>query len=96
MILRMMEAVCICAILLILGSMFVHRNDTADEKLSWASFSAAHGCTVVERVVPSSETGLANGVGTGGNAVTGVFVTTSRGKTAYECDDGLRYWREDG
>jgi hypothetical protein len=61
------------------------------EQKQWDAFAKAHNCKVVAKREGSTSTGVAPIIGGNG----GVAVTTSStpGQTAYLCDDGVTYWR---
>ncbi|MFT9324302.1 MAG: hypothetical protein ABF537_09165 [Acetobacter sp.] len=58
----------------------------------WPSFAQAHHCAIVEKREGHSNQGL--GVSTTGQV--GAFVgNDTPNQTAYKCDDGVTYWRND-
>ena len=65
----------------------------------WAVWSSLHNCKVVGREKGVTTTGVGTMIGTSSNGGTTIIpvVTTSRtpDKTAYLCDDGITYWRND-
>lgn len=76
-----------------LGSMAVYyfMQDPAPSD-PWPSFAQAHHCAIVEKREGHSNQGV--GVGTTGQV--GVFVgNETPNQTAYKCDDGVTYWRND-
>lgn len=65
------------------------------ESRQWREFSVAHNCKVMQKMQADTHTGI--GYASGGRDGGGpVFVTsTTPGKTAWLCDDGVTYWRND-
>lgn len=59
------------------------------EGREWQAFASAHHCQVVGRMQGSTD--IAPIISSKG----GVAVTTTPDKTAYKCDDGVTYWRND-
>ena len=55
------------------------------EQIQWQEFSRAHDCKVVGKISPSS--------GTGFDAKGNTTYVSVPGKTGYQCDDGVTYWR---
>jgi hypothetical protein len=55
----------------------------------WEKFAAEHHCRVVERTRGESYTG----VGLSPNGGTTIVSGSTAPKTAYLCDDGVKYWR---
>lgn len=62
---------------------------TVEESKQWAAFSVAHECKVVGSMSGSTSTG----VGFTPNGQVTTVITTTPGKTAYACNDGMTYWR---
>jgi hypothetical protein len=60
----------------------------ADEQ-QWREFAAKHECRVVGKIAASSSTGTA--IGTNGQV--SVVPIYNPGKTGYQCNDGVTYWR---
>lgn len=56
------------------------------DAVRWQEFRESHNCKAIEHVASSTATGI------GANGQTSVVVIP--GKTAYRCDDGVIYWRE--
>lgn len=61
------------------------------DQAQWERFAAAHECRVVERMPGDTMTTVAPIIG--GNGGIAVGVTSTADKTAYLCDDGVKYWR---
>lgn len=60
----------------------------ASEREDWKNWADAH-CKIVEKRDGRSTTGV--GVGLGGKV--GVFSGSEASQTAYDCDDGVIYWK---
>lgn len=60
-------------------------NVALREQAEWEEFASTHDCRVVGEESGSVGTGLTSG----GN----VALITTPGKVAYECNDGVTYWR---
>ncbi|HXI41604.1 MAG TPA: hypothetical protein VNH83_16600 [Bryobacteraceae bacterium] len=73
------------ALLILIGRLAI--NDQA----RWNRFAASHACHVVERMSGDAATTVAPIVGGNGGVAVGIAVTPD--KTAYLCDDGIKYWR---
>lgn len=81
-----MEGMVLGAIILLTGLLIF--GSLAENK-AWQKFKVEHNCKVVAKTSPTTGTGI--GMTTNGNVAT--VVTTSPGKTGWECDDGVTYWR---
>lgn len=68
---------------------FVFYMAMADDK-EWATFAAAHNCKVVGQISGSSTTAVGIAPSNGAVTITPVYIP---GKTGYQCDDGVTYWR---
>ena len=55
---------------------------------AWDSYRVDHNCKVVGKTSPT----VGVGVTTGPNQI-GPVILTSPGKTGWQCDDGVTYWR---
>ena len=68
-----------------------------EARAEWERFRVEHECHVVAKKQGTTSVGTAigTGVGSNGQAVTTVtpIVTTTPGQTAWECNDGITYWR---
>ncbi|EGQ1109853.1 hypothetical protein I2J55_003946 [Salmonella enterica] len=64
------------------------------KKEEWKKWANEH-CNVIAKKdgYSSIETGI--GVTTNGQAATGVFTNSTSDQTAYKCDDGITYWKND-
>lgn len=60
------------------------------EKEDWKAYAAEH-CQVVEKRDGQTTTGL----GLSMNGKVGTFVGSTDAQTAYKCDDGVTYWKND-
>ncbi|ECH2288268.1 hypothetical protein [Enterobacter cancerogenus] len=60
-----------------------------NESNEWNDFKQQHNCKVVQKVQGDINTGV--GITTSGKL--GVIITPESDKTAYYCDDGVTYWR---
>lgn len=58
------------------------------EARQWEAFKTAHSCYMVEKIpgTTSYGTGYVNGK-------LGTVTTYTPSKTAWRCDDGIKYWR---
>lgn len=57
-----------------------------EEGNEWQAFSAAHHCRVVGKMESSTAPGI---------TMNGKFAMTFiPGKTGFQCDDGITYWRD--
>jgi hypothetical protein len=69
----------------------------ARQEAAWQRFAIEHECKVVVKV--SGDVHVSSGPVIGANGKVGVdvvgvaVVTSSSGKTAYQCNDGVTYWR---
>lgn len=61
-----------------------------DQK-QWEAFASTHECHVVERMPGDTITTVAPIIGGNGGMAVGVSSTPNR--TAYLCNDGVKYWR---
>lgn len=61
------------------------------DQAQWERFAAAHDCRVVERMPGDTMTTVAPIIGGKGGVAVGV--TSTPDKTAYLCNDGVKYWR---
>ena len=62
-----------------------------EESRQWETFKAAHECKVVGKKKGSTSTTVMPIVG--GNGGVGIGVSTTPDQTAWECNDGVTYWR---
>ena len=77
-------------IIMVLGFIFVlFVVYAANESNEWDDFKQQHNCKVVQKVQGDINTGV--GITTSGKM--GVIITPESDKTAYYCDDGVTYWR---
>ncbi|OAT35738.1 hypothetical protein M988_4435 [Hafnia paralvei ATCC 29927] len=60
-----------------------------NESKEWDDFKQQHNCKVVQKVQGDINTG----VGITASGKMGVIITPESDKTAYYCDDGVTYWR---
>ena len=63
------------------------------DAVEWKEFAAEHSCKVVGRVSGSTGTGFGTTVGANGQIGFGPTIVSVPGKTGYQCDDGVTYWR---
>jgi hypothetical protein len=59
----------------------------------WEVFAKDHECRVVERRKGDVDTTVAPIIGTNGSVSFATAVTSTPDKTAYLCNDGVKYWR---
>ena len=64
---------------------------TIQEQKEWDAFSVAHNCRVVAKISGFTLTGVAPVIG--GNGGVAVTITSIPGKTGWQCDDGVTYYR---
>lgn len=64
---------------------------TIKEQEEWDAFRLAHNCKVVAKISGSTATGIAPVIG--GNGGVAVTITSIPGKTGWQCDDGVTYYR---
>jgi hypothetical protein len=64
---------------------------TIQEQRDWETFSVLHACKVIGKMSGSSATTVAPVIG--GRGGVSVGSTWIPGKTGYQCDDGVTYWR---
>lgn len=79
----------ICAV--IMGLLWLMLHFAMLDQAQWERFSSAHECHVVERMSGDVMTTVAPIVGSNGGVAIGVTATPD--KTAYLCNDGVKYWR---
>lgn len=63
------------------------------EHIRWEKFAKDHDCRVVERVRGDVDTTVAPIVDAKGGVSTAIGLTSTPDKTAYLCNDGVKYWR---
>lgn len=72
------------------------KNDK-EQRVQWERFKVAHECHIVAKRQghTSVTTSVGTGVGANGQVTTTVapVVVTTPGQTAWECNDGITYWR---
>jgi hypothetical protein len=59
----------------------------------WEAFVKAHNCRIIERRTGDIDTTVAPIFDSKGGVSYAVGVTDTPDKTAYLCDDGVKYWR---
>lgn len=62
-----------------------------EESRQWEAFKVAHECKVVGKKKGSTSTTVMPIVG--GNGGVGIGVSSTPDQTAWECNDGVTYWR---
>lgn len=62
-----------------------------EEGKAWAAFSASHDCKIVGKT--KSTVSTSTGMSMSGNGGLVVVNTVNPGKTGWECNDGITYWR---
>ncbi|QEO18791.1 hypothetical protein [Acetobacter vaccinii] len=94
-----------CFLMLMIVFVLGHNNHGLKEKQealnekqqAWQSFSVAHHCKVIAYKEGYSSVGATSGVGltTSGHlaAMSGSTDTKTPSQTAYSCDNGVTYWR---
>lgn len=88
-----MEALIALVIAGILGMLVIAVLAGQREQDEWVTWSAQHNCKVVARREGQTSTGIAPIIGgKGGVAVT---TSTTSDQTAYLCDDGVTYWKNE-
>lgn len=63
------------------------------EHYRWETFAKTHDCRVVEKMAGDVDTTVAPIFDGKGGVSYAVGVTDTPGKTAYLCNDGVKYWR---
>ncbi|ECD1854035.1 hypothetical protein EWG95_17580 [Salmonella enterica subsp. enterica serovar Pomona] len=66
----------------------------AEKKEEWKEWASKH-CQIIEKKEGSVSLETGVGVSTSGKAGTGVFTNSTPDQTAYKCDDGVTYWKND-
>lgn len=59
----------------------------------WAAFKQEHSCRVVEKRDGQTTSGV--GIGVANGLGVGVFSGSTPAQTAYVCDDGVTYWKNE-
>jgi len=59
----------------------------------WETFATAHNCKIIGKMDGDTSVGVAPVIGGNNNGGIAVVTTTTSGKTGYQCDDGITYWR---
>lgn len=83
------DAVMVIAIIVFVAVLILAVVSSIREHREWEAFRVAHACKVVGQMDGSTSVGY--GVGSNGQA--GVVTTSTPGKTGFQCDDGVTYWR---
>ncbi|EBA9792697.1 hypothetical protein ICQ89_004431 [Salmonella enterica] len=85
---------CVAAIVLVSYAILYSSGETELKKEEWKKWANEH-CQIIAKKDGSTtlETGV--GVATNGQAATGVFTNSTSDQTAYKCDDGITYWKND-
>ncbi|EGT9285385.1 hypothetical protein JE658_004578 [Salmonella enterica] len=68
--------------------------DSEIKKEEWKKWAGEH-CNVIAKKDGNSSIETGVGVTTNGQAATGVFTNSTSDQTAYKCDDGITYWKND-
>ncbi|HBX3134720.1 TPA: hypothetical protein MHW09_25915 [Klebsiella pneumoniae] len=68
--------------------------DSEIKKEEWKKWAGEH-CNVIAKKDGNSSIETGVGVTTNGQAATGVFTSSTSDQTAYKCDDGITYWKND-
>lgn len=68
---------------------------SCQEAREWERFKVAHNCKVVGKMDGSVGTTVGPTFGANGKVGTGVGITSIPGKTGWQCDDGVTYWKND-
>lgn len=88
-------ATIICLALGMCGVAMVKQS--AEERKRWEAFKVNHECVIVERKDGHTNvsTAVSTGVSANGTPTTVVtpIVTSTPSQTAWECNDGVIYWR---
>lgn len=83
-----MKEITIISVLIGLLFWFLIHTATKEQE-KWNKFADTHNCKVVGKI--SGSTGVGYGVTSNGSM--GTVITSIPGKTGYQCDDGVTYWR---
>ncbi len=86
------EFMIILAILGILVVLGFSLRESIRENERWNTFRVEHRCKIVGQMDGSTSTGVAPVIG--GKGGVGVVVVSTPGKTGWQCDDGVTYWRK--
>ncbi len=78
----------VALIIVTLGGIAFLEPSRVDE---WAKFKQEHNCRVVEKRDGQATSGVGIGVTSG----VGVFSGSTSPQTAYLCDDGVTYWKNE-
>jgi uncharacterized membrane protein len=79
--------------LVFIGVVLLALTQARQEKRAWEAFAKSHDCRVVERMRGDVDTTVAPIFDGKGGVSTAVGVTSTADKTAYLCNDGVKYWR---
>jgi hypothetical protein len=63
------------------------------EEAAWQRFAVEHECKVVAKMRGHATTGTGLVIGADGKTGVGVVTSSTPDKTAYQCNDGVTYWR---
>lgn len=63
------------------------------EDQEWQAFKVEHSCRVVGKVSGSTGTGIGTTISPNGGVGVGPVVVSVPGKTGWQCNDGITYWR---
>ncbi|EAR9740267.1 hypothetical protein VJT93_004434 [Salmonella enterica] len=72
--------------------LFFSWTDTENKKEEWNKWASEH-CKIIEKRDGSTSLESGFGITTSGKAATGVFTNSTPDQTAYKCDDGVIYWK---
>lgn len=64
-----------------------------EENKAWIKFKIEHHCRVVGKKQSQTSFGTATVVRPDGSVSVAPVTSTTPGQTAWECDDGVTYWR---
>lgn len=64
-----------------------------EEHKQWEAFKTEHQCVVIGRKQGSTSVSTAVGVNSEGGVTVTPITTTIPSQTAWECNDGITYWR---
>jgi len=68
---------------------------TIQENRKWDLFSIENNCIAIEHIQGHSRTGAGVGITATGQVGTIMTTTSTPSKTAWKCEDGKTYWRND-
>jgi hypothetical protein len=79
--------------LVFIGVVLLALSQARQEKRAWEAFAKSHDCRVVERRKGDVDTTVAPIFDNKGGVSFATAVTSTPDKTAYLCNDGVKYWR---